>query len=169
MIVTIPITQQMRAEALEHSKNIPLLNNSITQGKGTEAGSLGEVATKNFLNECYNSKASIVGKYDYDIYAEKKGVKIEVKTKRCTSRPQSHYECSVANFNTRQDCDFYVFTRVDKKNVYLLGFLSKKEFLNRSVQMVKGQKDSNLVNGEAFKFHADCRNVKISQLRTFTA
>lgn len=167
MFISIPITDEMMQEAKFLSSNIPRLNNSITQGKGTLSGCLGEVATRMFLNEQYQSDAEIVGHYDYDILAKKKNLRIEVKTKRCTSVPRPEFECSVANFNDKQACDYYVFTRTDSRNVYLLGFLSRQEFLKKSRQMIKGQEDTNMVHGKNFKFHANCRNVFIRDLNKF--
>ena len=168
MFISIPITEQMRIEATTLASNIPKLNNSITKGDGTYSGCIGEIATRIFLNKNYDSDAEIVGHYDYDILAKKNNLKIEVKTKRCSFPPRPHFECSVSNFNDKQNCDFYVFTRADFKNVYLLGFLSKKDFITKSRQMIKGREDSNQVNGKNFSFHANCRNVYISDLKPFS-
>lgn len=166
-MIVLPITEKIITEANKMLANTKILNNSITKGQGNLAGCLGEIGVREVLNKKYSSEAEIVGHYDYDILAKKKGVKIEVKTKRCTSVPRGNYECSVANFNDRQNCDYYVFTRVSKENIYVLGFLSRMEFLNKSRQMREGVEDNNLVNGKKFKFSANCKNVFIKELRKF--
>lgn len=164
MFISRPIDNNLRKEAEKLSNEIPLLNNSITRGQGTLAGCIGEIAVRDYIRSL-KVGAEIVGHYDYDILTSN-SKKIEVKTKRCTSVPRASYECSVANFNDRQDCDYYFFTRVSNTHVYLLGFLGKDEFKIKSRQMTKGQTDRNVLpNGKNFKFHANCRNVLISELR----
>ncbi len=165
-VQVVDITSDMVAEARQLANSIGRLGNSITKGDGNLAGCIGEVAVRDFLNSSYGSGASIAGDYDYDLIT-RKNQRIEVKTKRCTSVPQPHYECSVAMFNHTQNCDFYVFTRVSSDKVYLLGFLPREEFTQKAKRMIKGQKDRNIVNGQHFKFHADCLNVKISDLKMF--
>lgn len=162
-MVIVPITQAMLAEAQALANNIPRLNNSITAGQGTLAGCLGEIATRDYFNQ-FGFGAQIEGDYQFDI-SLRDGTKIEVKTKRCTSVPKPEYECSVANYNQRQACDFYVFTRVSQTHVYLLGFISRADFYSKSRQMRAGQSDANvLATGDRFTFHADCRNITIAEL-----
>ena len=93
------------------------------------------------------------------------GYKCDVKTKRCTSKPKEYYECSVAKYNTRQDCDYYVFVRVlEKGGIYskgwILGCYPQKEYTKDSRALKKGQKDGD--NG--FIVRADCYNMSISKL-----
>lgn len=157
------IDDSLLEEANHLSKNIPLLNNSITHGQGTLAGCIGEIAVRDYIISLGIS-AEIVGNYDYDILTSN-NKKIEVKTKRCASIPKPHYECSVANFNDNQGCDFYFFTRVSNEFVYLLGYISKSDFVLKSTQKKSGDVDSNILpNGKNFQFHADCRNLFIYDL-----
>ena len=68
--------------------------------------------------------------------------KIDVKTKRCTSKPKSYYDCSIAKTSLHQKCDKYVFVRIEWhkerpdewKNAWILGELSKKDYFKKSVQ-----------------------------------
>ena len=57
-----------------------------------------------------------------------KGIKVDVKTKQTTVKPLPHYECSIAKTSSKQDCDWYIFTRV-KKDLsvgWFLGAISKE-------------------------------------------
>jgi hypothetical protein len=167
-IIAIPITRTMGEEAHANFQKIPVLNNSITGGAGTYAGCMGEIAVRDYLNRIEPAaQARIVGDYQYDILTAD-GSRLEVKTKRCTSIPTTDFECSVANFNQTQQCDFYVFTRVSINFVFLLGYMTKDEFSERSCQMRAGENGENVLeSGSQFTFHADCRNVFIRDLTPF--
>jgi len=71
--------------------------------------------------------------YDYDLI-DRNGVKIDVKTKERKVVPRSNYNCTVADFNTKQKCDRYAFGILGvflKKNFIKKQFLEKKESLIR--------------------------------------
>ena len=73
--------------------------------------------------------------YNYDIVY--KNIKYDVKTKRCTSPPKSHYECSVAAYNTKQKCDRYAFVRIEWVNgkwgrAWVLGWLEHDEYFEKA-------------------------------------
>lgn len=165
-VKVIDITHEMRREAEGLARSIGVLNNSITGGNGNLSGCLGEIAVRNFLNKEYGSDAVIAGDYDYDILT-RKNHRIEVKTKRCKTFPRGNYECSVAGFNATQNCDFYVFTRISERAVYLLGYITKRELMQKATKKIKGETDVNWVDGKQFEFHADCYNLRITDLTPF--
>jgi hypothetical protein len=156
-MIEVEITQQMKRSAWRKAYKLGKLKNSITSGKGNIVGFLGEeVANSLIQGEFINSK-------DYDIIKNK--IKIDVKTKQCTSVPQSHYECSVAAFNTQQKCDIYVFVRIEKnKNkwgrAWVLGWMYKEEYFEKSKKLIKGQSSGD----NWFKVKANCFNLEISEL-----
>ena len=103
-----------------------------------------------------------------DDIVDKNDIKYDVKTKRCTSEPKPYYDCSVANFNTKQQCDRYVFVRVENKNrrwgrAWVLGWLGHDEYFEKSRHLKKGQIDPS----NNFVVRADCHNVAISELNKF--
>lgn len=159
-MIEILITKDMLNHANELAKAIGKLNNSIRNGEGNIAGVLGELC---FLEHYKNAKMS--NTYDYDILLN--GYKIEVKTKVRTVAPKSFYECSVANFNTKQNADYYYFVSllVQNKNYlkgFLLGGLSKKEYFSTAKELKKGMIDPS----NNFTVKADCWNLPISNLRS---
>ena len=115
---------------------------------------IGEEVVKNVLN------GEIKDTYDYDIVYQ--NTKVDVKTKERTVAPKPYYECSVADFNTRQDCDEYAFVSVlnTLKEAWYLGKIAKADFYKKAVFHRKGEIDC----ANNFTFKADCYNIPISLL-----
>jgi len=156
MILLSPSRSQI-LEAKRKAKDLGVLNNSIRNGAGNVYGFLGEI-----LLACH-WKVELQNTYDYDMIV--KNQKVDVKTKACTSEPKPKYFCTVADYNTEQDCDVYAFVRVleDYSKAWLLGYCGKKYFYNNASFYKKGDLDpsSNL----GWRFRADCYNLPISQLK----
>ena len=161
-MIEIKITEKMKKQAWAKSREMGVIRNSIMKGDGNIAGFLGEEVANVVID------GTISNTYDYDVVS-KSGIKYDVKTKRCTSPPKPYYDCSVANFNTEQKCDRYVFVRIENKNkrwgkAWVLGWLEHDEYFKRARKLTKGQVDPS--NG--FVVRADCHNVAISELKEFT-
>ncbi len=145
--------------AKEMASDMGLLRNSITSGDGSVAGFISEIIAARHLGGVVSNT------YDYDVIAD--GVTYDVKCKRCTSPPKPYYDVSIANYNTTQECDRYLFTRVGYVNgvfghCYLLGFMAPSEYYSKARKLYKGQQDGD--NGYIVK--ADCYNLQVSQLRS---
>ena len=151
----IEISKSFIDEAKRKSKQMGQLRNSITKGAGNIYGFLGEFIAAQEL------KAEESNTYDYDIKLN--NLTIDVKTKRVTTPPKSFYECSVAALNTKQKCDFYVFTRILKnmESGWVLGYLSKEEYFKKSTFLKKGTVDPS--NG--WEVLTDCYNLPIAELK----
>ena len=67
-------------------------------------------------------------------------MRIDVKTKRCNTKPLPNYDCSVALHGTKQDCDAYVFVRIltDLTKAWILGGISKHNFYKKPLCTEKG-------------------------------
>tara|TARA_R110000803_G_C11794735_1_gene298540 strand:- start:77 stop:580 length:504 start_codon:yes stop_codon:yes gene_type:complete len=163
IIVTLTDSEMSSAKAL--ANQLGKINNSIIKGRGNLAGFCGEIATAKHLCSV-GFEVDHTNTYEYDLIAD--GITVDVKSKNCNSPPRPNYDCSVANYNTKQKCDRYVFTRVNNNIVYLVGWISKDKFYQQALFHTKGELDSNFVNGKQFTFHADCWNIAISQLNRFT-
>jgi len=154
-MIEITPTEAQRKESRLTAGNTTGLQGSITQGGGSPAGALGEILVRDMLDyRVHNTK-------DYDLYTED-GVRIDVKTKRCTSAPKPFYECSIAAHGTRQDCDEYIFVRVlnDLTRAWILGRINKDEYFDKAVRHRKGEVDAS----NNFTFKSDCYNLEISEL-----
>lgn len=133
------------------------LHGSIENGDGNYAGIFGEML---FTKEIGGVRANT---YDYDVIYD--DTKIDVKTKRRSVEPEPYYECSIADYNTEQDCDLYYFVSVlyDYSEAWLLGYKSPENYYEEAVFHEEGDFDPD--NG--FEFKADCWNLPISDLEEF--
>jgi hypothetical protein len=94
-MIELEISDDILVKARQKARTLGRLHNSITKGGGNIAGYIGQMLVAEYL------KANEPDNYDFDV--EKDGIKYEVKTKRCTSKPKPEYDCSVSDFNTKQD------------------------------------------------------------------
>jgi hypothetical protein len=155
-IVQVPIHPADIEKAAVIAESIGRLRNSIRRGEGNLVGGIGEVLVKKYVH------AKQSNTYDYDLV--KASGKLEVKTKECTGQPEPHFNCTVAAYNTKQDCDFYVFVRVlkDMSVAWILGFVDKDTFFKKAYFGKEGEIDPN--SGMKWRFKADCYNIRIDQL-----
>lgn len=152
MILEIKTSKKNLDVAKERANNFAGNKFTITQD-GKLAGFLCEqIFVDNFGGELVNS-------YNYDILLN--GLKIDIKTKRCSSEPLGEYTCSVSAYQKdKQDCDYYVFFRAlnDLSKVWVLGAISKEEFFKKATFVPKGTRDGRFVAS------ADMYSMKISDL-----
>lgn len=151
-MIEVPVSQEIISRATKKAHQMGKLNNSIRNGDGNLVGFIGEYVVSDYLN------CAIENTYDYDLVHL--GVRIDVKTKQCTSPPRPFYECSVAAFNTQQKCKAYIFVRVKNQTAWILGWLPKDRYFKTARFLKKGEIDDS--NG--FTVKADCYNVRIDQL-----
>lgn len=157
MIIETKLTNQQIASAYRKAESLGSLRNSILGGAGNIIGYLGEEIFSHIFS------GIIEDTFDYDVRINE--FKIDVKTKETTVKPEDHYFATVADFNTKQNCDFYYFCRIDlkKKIGYLLGGLPKNEFYEQALFYREGDIDPTSKQG--WKFRADCYNIEISKLK----
>ena len=149
--VSLDMIENARIKSTEMGK----LHNSILKGGGNLAGFIGEqIALECLGGEWHNT-------YSYDIILPD-GKKVDVKTKQTSVKPLPEYDCSIAKFNTKQECDMYAFVRVknDLTIGWYLGSIDKKEYFKKAIFMKKGYVDPS----NNFTVRADCYNMKIKEL-----
>ena len=153
-MIQVEITDEMLVAAREKATEMGQLNNSILKGQGSLAGFVGEQVVMKILGGKWENT------YDYDINVD--NVRVEVKTKQTTIQPLPHYECSVAAFNIKQNCDAYAFVRVlkDFSIGWFLGVMKKDEFFQKAKKLKKGEVDPS----NNFTVRADCYNLRIDEL-----
>ncbi len=160
-IIEVPVSVGLREIAYAKADEMGKLNNSILVGKGNETGFIGEEVIKKYLTDNSSGVLQEGNHYDYDFLWN--GLKCEAKTKLTTVQPKSTYDCSIANFNPNQKCDYYIFARIHEfwERAWILGYMGKEEYFKNAVFMKKGEIDPS----NNFTVKADCYNVKISTLR----
>mgnify|MGYP003122558759 CR=1 FL=1 len=152
---TVEISLEMIDRARNKAEEMGKLNNSILKGRGNVVGFIGEQIAIECMDGTWDNN------YSHDILLSD-GTKVDVKTKQTSVTPLPTYDCSVANFNTRQECDMYAFVRVknDFTVGWYLGSIGKKEYFEKAVFMKKGDIDPS----NNYTVRADCYNLKINQL-----
>lgn len=154
-MIELKISKEILENANSKAIEMGALNNSIRKGNGNFVGFVGEHIVSEYLG------IDLDNSYDYDIVVG--GYPCDIKTKECTSPPEPHYECSIAAFNTKQECKVYIFVRVCDDVAWLLGWMPKTEYFEKARFLKKGQVDKS--NG--FVVKADCYNLAISELYPF--
>jgi hypothetical protein len=155
-MIEVKVSDSLRERAIKKADDLGKLKNSITKGKGNVVGFIAELLIAKHL------KIKVDNTYDYDLI--KNGLKLDVKAKTCSSPPKPEYDCSVAAYNIKQACDYYVFVRVHQnlETAWILGAYKKEDYFNDARFCKAGEKDPNSSFGWTFK--ADCYNIQISQL-----
>jgi hypothetical protein len=154
-MIEILITDEMRELAKAKADEMGTLRNSISNGDGNTIGFLGELLANQIL------KGTLKNTYEYDLVLDN-GSTVDVKTKRAKVKPKGYYECSVAAYNTKQQCDYYCFVRVtnDLTRGWVLGMIKKDDYYKEAQFRKKGELDGD----NSFEIKADCYNLKIDQL-----
>lgn len=151
---------------------------SLRDGRGHFAGSLGEIVKHDYLNELAGYElltwpVTYQEIINWDMRNTISGLTFDAKTKERTQEPWSHYYCSVPAYNIEQKCDYYSFisTSENFRYVWLLGFISKKHFFAPGVakKAKKGEYDDTSPPHRPFYFKCDCYNVRADQLTPFPA
>lgn len=151
-MIRMPISDSDFMTAKSRSDLMGVLASSRTQGKGNLAGFVGEALTERYTS------GTLVESFDFDLLIG--DLRIDVKTKSCSSEPKNHYLCSVMSYQLKNECDGYIFARVNLAAGvgWLLGYISKPDLLSKGFFAKKGDPDGR------FTFTEDCWNVKVSDL-----
>ena len=153
-LIEVKITPELVERAKKKTATVGVLQGSITGSASHVVGAIGELIVADLTG------ATEANTHDYDLLLE--GSRVDVKTKRCNTRPFPHYDCSVAAHGSKQDCDSYIFVRIkiDGTRAWVLGQIDKSDFYTKATKYKRG--DIDPANG--FLFKADCYNLPISEL-----
>lgn len=159
----LPITAEMLARAKAKADEMGPLRNSIRNGGGNFAGFLGEELILTAWAEARSHNT-----FQHDVTWE--SVRFEIKAKDRTVPPALDFEASVADFNTKQQADFYGFTSIYRPrgtSNYLrgtiCGIISKADYFKKATYLSVGEVDPS--NGWVVK--AACYNLPYSALSRF--
>lgn len=174
-IITIDITEDI----LESAKNFnyPVNKKSYMHGERHEVGAIGEIVVKAFSESC-GFRVEFSKAYDYDLLLmhDEQQIKVDVKTKKRTpcgldkllNYKTNGYEGSVQAESLEQikqkDVDFYVFVNYTVDKAYIIGWISKDDFVEKCRKVEKNSIDQTnglLMHGENF-------NIYYRELNPFT-
>jgi|TARA_R100000315_G_C5156768_1_gene90049 hypothetical protein len=154
-LIEVNVTNDMFVKAREKAIEVGRLNNSILNGGGNLAGFIGEQIVLQVLGGDW------LNTYEYDLIID--GHKVDVKTKQTSVVPLPHYECSITEYNAKQDCDYYAFTRVKKDFSvgWYLGAMKKADYFYEAKYLKKGEVDPS----NNYTVRATCYNLAIDKLK----
>jgi len=166
-IIHVPLTEEDNELAFEHGVEVGQLNNSITEGVGNLAGTLGELAFLKIYQDAYRDK-EVTFDYDFLLY----GKKWEIKTKNRTVPASLSFAASISDCNPEQEADYYGFVSVifNKKldrftGAEMIGYITPEDYFEQAVFCKKGETDPNSAIGWTFK--GDCYNVLYRDMNRF--
>ena len=107
-------------------------------------GYLAEVAIKKTFDCLEYSNSDVV---DF-LYKSKS---FDSKSQGCNTVPLPHYVGTLYEEQDKRNADFYIFSRVknDFSKVWIIGFISKKDFLTKSTLMPAGTVNNNFTYDNA--------------------
>lgn len=159
-----PISQEWEAYASRKVTGSPFNKDTILEdGAGQAAGIIGELAFGRLLkSNGINFQYVADKKHGHDFIAG--GLKIDVKTKSCTSRPKPNYTAHVTNSQRDLDADVYVFARSSPDTVWICGWIYKEVFWDSdyATDLKQGQMADGMIQ------HADARRMQIQHLASIT-
>jgi len=119
-MIQVAVTEEMKTWAWAKAQDLGELRNSMLKGKGDYAGYIGQRMVLDSVlatdDDCYNH--DVLFRADKTIY--ERG---EVKTKRCTSKPQPDYLGMVTvDSLIHQIPDAFIFCRLIKSFVFVFPY-----------------------------------------------
>lgn len=139
MYPTVILTPENIKLAIKKAEEINSLRNSVTKGDGSVASQMGEIASCRYFDSKYG-----YSNYDWDFLYSK--LRVEVKTRRTTVEPLGTHNAGTFDFNTKQDCDIYLFTRIKDTQCWLVGWMEKSEFFRKARYYRAGDIDPDTAN-----------------------
>jgi len=160
LLASCPISQEWTAYATRKATGSSFNKDTILEdGAGQVAGIIGELAFGRFLKSIDTPFLYVADqKRGHDFVVG--GLKVDVKTKSCSSRPRPHYTAHVTESQRNYEADLYVFARVSPDKVWLCGHIRKDQFWQdpNAVDIKKGQMADGLMQ------HADARRIQLHHL-----
>jgi hypothetical protein len=154
-MIWFPVTREMFEDA-KRTMLDRVLYNSLTNGEGNLAGRVGEL----MYLKIFGGTPDVTNR-KYDITATS-GYTVDIKTARCDSVPQYHFNANVFATSDHQTSDALYFMRVtnDYTKCYPLGLICRPDYYREAPQHKKGDFD-----GPNFKYKADGRHIQIGKLK----
>lgn len=149
-----------RPQAAQEAEEMGSLNGSIIQGKGNLAGIIGELMVQDYTGGVRAKPWSP----DYDlVLTQHDDSKVDVKTLQTSlTTIDPHFVAAIPNWNLTQQCDSYVFCRVNLQKIgWILGWIPRKQFHEQRVLHVKDSVDADNPNG----YRDDTWTVSLASLK----
>ena len=159
-MIEVEITKDMVQEALDRAALVPVLRNSDTNGHGQKIAALSDL----MVQKTWGGRILSDKSYDFDWISPKLFL-FEIKAKERNVVPQPWHNCAVKEYNTKQKCDYYLFTSIfgDYSRGWILGYIKKESFFDLAEYYKSGEIDPD-PRGDKYAFPSSCHNLKIEKL-----
>lgn len=159
-MIEVEITKDMVQEALDRAALVPVLRNSDTNGHGQKIAALSDL----MVQKTWGGRILSDKSYDFDWISPKLFL-FEIKAKERNVVPQPWHNCAVKEYNTKQKCDYYLFTSIfgDYSRGWILGYIKKESFFDLAEYYKSGEIDPD-PRGDKYAFPSSCYNLKIEKL-----
>lgn len=159
-MIEVEITKDMVQEALDRAALVPVLRNSDTNGHGQKIAALSDL----MVQKTWGGRILSDKSYDFDWISPKLFL-FEIKAKERNVVPQPWHNCAVKEYNTKQKCDYYLFTSIfgDYSRGWILGYIKKETFFDLAEYYKSGEIDPD-PRGDKYAFPSSCYNLKIEKL-----
>jgi hypothetical protein len=143
---------------IEYSRKLTENKNFGKRGKydGSPRQQFIGVVSENVVRKYLGYKPMMLNGFDggYDI--EWNGYKVDIKSMERTVNPRPHYVNNFVDYQRNHKADAFMFCSVNNKtkNLWICGWITKKEFLQEAKLYKKGF-IRNRDNGTSFKLDAD--------------
>lgn len=142
-IIFVPITDKEKQIIVAAASRRGSLNNkTLMDGEGNTSGYAGELIVNKYLK---SKGFKYVGDKSKDYDFQSGGIKLDVKSKGNSVQPKIDYDCTIPQYQRRQNCTHYVFVRINKDLTggWINGWISKEEFGQLASARTSGQSYNN--------------------------
>ena len=142
MLISTVVTPSLLEQATEMARTVPRLRLSQTEGRYNIAAALSELAAAQFL------KIPIEGNLQFDLHY--KGKRVDVKSATSNVVPNYTYNGCIPVVNSHQETDYYLFTRVLRRNekltaVYLMAYMRRDGYYAKAHFLRAGASHGGMV------------------------
>lgn len=168
-IIKFKVDEEILTQAKEFEQEI---KKKYEYGYNKESYRQGRCLLDSLVSEIAISKYfdfKWVRDFNYDFISPKNEATIDLKTKpRSDFEPKPNWYATVPAYQKEnQDCEYYIFNRLNKAmdTIWALGFISKKDFIEKSRFVKKGEVDPDSSPRKVWVCPEDSYYLKISELK----
>jgi len=142
MLISTVVTPSLLEQATEMARTVPRLKLSQTENRYNIPAALSELVAAQFL------QIPIEGNFQFDL--NYRGKRIDVKSATSAVVPNYTYNGCVPVVNSHQETDYYLFTRVLRRNekpaaVYLMAYMRRDGYYAKAHYIRAGASHGGMV------------------------
>lgn len=159
-MIRVDITPDQIRRAQMHFQNFSPTKTSLHDGNEMLHGAIGEIVCDDYMPNWILDNT-----FEFDmVYKRDNAITADVKTRTSNFAPRGNWGINVWERSLFQTCQYYFFVNVHKsmKTAWLLGYMTKSEFMAKSKRYDVGDKIDNLYIADYPQ-----RRIRLNQLHPF--